>query len=48
LEVDGTILFSATKDAVVIEDIEDDTEITFSVPHSDSSALNAMVGYFDV
>jgi hypothetical protein len=49
LEVDGgdeTILFRATEDAVVVEDIEDDAEVTFSVPHSDSSALNAMVGCF--
>ncbi len=49
MEVDGgdeTILFRATEGAVVVEDIEDDTKITFSVPHSDSSALNAMVGCF--
>ena len=40
---DEEISFNATKDGVELEDIEDDTSITFLVPHSDASALTAMV-----
>ena len=35
--------FNADEDGICLEDVEEDTEIAFLVPHSDASALNAMV-----
>lgn len=40
---DEETVFEATEDGIYLEDIEEDTEITFLVPHSDASTLNAMV-----
>ena len=40
---DEETVFNADKDGIYLEDIEEDTEISFLVPHSDASALNAMV-----
>ncbi|KDR81848.1 hypothetical protein GALMADRAFT_240099 [Galerina marginata CBS 339.88] len=34
--------FNATQDGIDLEDVDDDNDITFHVPHSDASALTAM------
>jgi hypothetical protein len=35
--------FVANTDGIQIEDVEEDTDVTFLVPHSDASALTALV-----
>ena len=37
------ITFEATEDGIYLDGVDEDTEITFLVPHSDASALSAMV-----
>lgn len=35
--------FNTTAEGIEMEDIDDDDDVTFLIPHSDASALTAMV-----
>ncbi|KIM49469.1 hypothetical protein M413DRAFT_60851 [Hebeloma cylindrosporum] len=42
LEDEGVESFDATKDGIELRDVDDDSEVTLLVPHSDASAMTAM------
>lgn len=40
---EGVESFDATKDGIELRDVDDDFEVALLVPHSDASAMTAMV-----
>jgi hypothetical protein len=40
---EGVESFDVTKDGIELQDVDDDSEVTLLVPHSDASAMTAMV-----